>query len=409
MAKLNVNLSSDPTLEAMDQQILKKKEAEKQRNYLGASQIGNSCYRKLFYSFRGAEKILFNETCDETELDMEINRVKAAEDGHYQELAIIKNLRTIPGIEIFNDDGTVDENGNPNQIGFQMLLGHFRGHVDGVITGILQSPGTPHVLEIKCRLEKFINKLEKLIAEHGEKNALREWEEEYYAQAQIYMHEMKLTRHYLVASTPGGRRQISVRTEYNRKEAEAIIEKAKSIIFDNWILPERISDKREFYKCKWCEYQEICHDGAFPLVNCKTCRYSEPVQGGQRECGFNKEIIPEETLHVGCKYHVYNPALIQAKLIEHLEEGCLYRIESKNINFANVFLTGIPPLDKKIDAMYTSIELREKIKTVDNINPQISDNVKAAFAGTECEDTKAEKKMWTDGMSKKIDPRLKGI
>jgi len=393
MAKLNV-VEYDRTLAEVDKALEQKKNSESPRHYLGMSQIGEECMRKLFYSFRNAE-----------ERSWEAQGVRNIEDGHLQEDVMAERLRMVPGIELITHD---PENEN-EQIGFSLLLDHFRGHCDGAILGIVESPGTWHCWEHKSVGETSFNQLKKIREEKGEKNALREWNIIYYAQAQIYMHEMRLTRHFLTVSLPGGRDYISIRTEYNRKEAEAIIEKAKSIIFDNWILPERISDKREFYKCKWCEYQEICHDGAFPLVNCKTCRYSEPVQGGQRECGFSKDIISEEILHAGCKYHVYNPALVQAKLIEHLEEGCLYRIESKNINFANVFLTGIPPLDKKIDAMYTSAELREKIKTVDNINPQISDNVKAAFAGTECEDTKAEKKMWNDGLSKKIDPRLKGI
>lgn len=216
---------------------------------------------------------------------------------------------------------------------------------------------------------------------------------------------MKLTRHYLTVSTPGGRNYLSIRTEYNRKEAEFIIEKAKGIIFDNWVLPQKMSDSRENYKCKWCEYQELCHDGVFPLVHCKTCRYSEPVENGERRCNYNEEIISEDILHVGCNYHIYNPALVPAKLVEHIEEGCIYKIESKNITFANVFLTGIPPLDKKLDAMYTSIELREKVKRIDLLQPQLSDNVKAEFTGTECEDMKAEKKMWEG--ANKIDPRLK--
>jgi len=403
MAKIDYNVFSDPTLDAMDQKILERKGREKPRNYLGASQIGHPCHRKLFYSFRNAEKIIFDETVDEDDTGREVNRIKAAEDGHYQELAIIENLRSIPGIEIFNDDGTVDDEGKPNQIGFQMLLGHFRGHLDGVITGLLQSPGTPHVLEIKCRLEKYINKLEKLRQEHGEKEALRHWEDEYYAQAIILMHAFELLRHYLVASTPGGRRQISVRTEYNRKEAEAIIEKAKSIIFDNWVLPPRISDKREFFTCKWCEFQEVCHDGRFPLVNCKTCRYSEPVDGGERKCGLKDNIIPKDVLHVGCNDHLYNPVLIDAELIEHQDESVIYKTK-KGLIFANTSLTGFPDIKtKKIDAMHISKDLREKIKFVSAITSETPKS-KEILEGEEILDGQ---KLWNE--AKKIDPRLKGI
>jgi hypothetical protein len=368
MAKINVDLTADPTLEAMDDVILAEKQKEKPRQYLGASQIGEPCRRKLFYSFRYAEKkIVTRKNSDPDEYWQELNRIKAAEDGHYTELVIINNLRKIEGIEIHNDDGTVDGEGKQNQIGFKMLLDHFRGHVDFVVLGLKQAPKTWHVGEVKCKLEKFFNALEKLKQKNGEKNALEEWSEEYYGQAIILMHALQMERHYLVCSTPGGRAQISVRTDYSKQKAENLIAKAQSIIFDNWDLPARLSEKREFFKCGWCEYKELCFDGKFPLVHCKTCRYMEPVKDGQFHCYKHENLIDDEILFSGCDFHVYNPALIHAELIEHQDDGCLYKYNG--LTFGNFFLTGLPELKGECHSIFTSAMLRNDVQFLSKIAP----------------------------------------
>lgn len=368
MAKLEFNVNSDPTLDAMDDIILAEKKKEKKRKYLGASQIGHPCWRKLFYSFRYADEKEISRASDVDDYWRELNRIKAAEDGHYQELLIIENLRKIPGIELYNDDGTVDENGKPNQIGFSMLLGHFKGHADGVILSILQAPKTWHVFEVKCKLEKFFNQLEKLKAEKGEKEALAEWSEEYFGQAMILMHALQMERHYLVCGLPGGRKHTSVRTNYNKKIAEAIIEKARVIIFDNWNLPARLSNKREYFQCGFCEYKELCHDQKFALVHCKTCRYMEPVKDGQFHCHKKETLITDELLFQGCDDHIYNPALIQAELIEHQDNGCLYNVG--NYKFANVPATEWPELKGELDGIYTSQQLRNEIQFISNLKSQ---------------------------------------
>jgi len=388
MAKLDHKLF-DITLAEVDKALEQKKNSEAPRHYLGMSQIGDECHRKLFYSFRNAEKRAWAA-----------QGVRNIEDGHVQEDIMAARLRMVPGIELITSDPDDPE----KQIGFSLLLDHFRGHCDGAALGLLESPETFHTWEHKSVNETSFEKLKKIRAEKGEKNALREWNGTYYAQAQIYMHEMKLTRHFLTVSTPGGRDYLSIRTEYNRKEAEAIIEKAWSIIFDNWIIPPRISDKREAFACKWCEFQEVCHDGRFPLVNCKTCRYSEPVDGGVRKCTLKENIIPEDVLHVGCDDHLYNPALVDAELVEHQGESVIYKTK-KGIVFANTSLTGIPDIKtKKLDAIHTSTALREDIKFVTAIVKDDRTGAQNPFDGEEVQDGD---KQWK--AAKKLDPRLKGI
>lgn len=371
MAELNHSVYSDPTLDAMNKAMELKQKLDKPRNYLGASEIGHDCERYLFYSFRNACK-----------RNISAKGLKAIQDGYDQEAKTIERLRALPFIELINED----EEGN--QIGFETLLGHYKGHCDGMIHGLLQAPKTWHVFEHKSVNEKKFNDLKKTIEEKGEKEALYNWDMMYYAQAQSYMHEFQLERHYTVVSTPGGRDHISCRTEYKRAYAERILEKTKNIIFENWTIPAKISDKREFFKCQWCHMKGICHDGDFPDVHCKTCRYREAIDGGKNKCLATDTIIEETLLNVGCPSHIYNPALISgAKLLEHQDDGCIYQVEGKDYVFANTNLTGFPDVKGKIDGIFTSKQLREDVKNIHDITNQMLN----AFKGTMIEPEKAEK------------------
>ena len=361
MAKLNHSVYSDPTLEAMNKAMELKQQLEKPRNYLGASEIGADCERYLFYSFRNASKRI-----------IPAKGIKAIEDGYLQEDVTIARLRALPFIELVNTDGTFDKDDKPNQIGFEMLLGHFKGHCDGMIKGLLQAPKTWHVFEHKANDKKF-NELKKNIGIHGEKEALYNTDQVYYAQAQIYMHAFEVERHYLVACLPGGRDHVSCRTEYKRAYAERMIEKAKNIIFENWTIPAKISDKREFFKCSWCDMKGICHDGDFPDVHCKTCRYRECIDGGKSLCLNTETVIEDSLLNVGCKNHIFNPALMPGcTLVEHQSDSCLYHIPDKDFYFSNTNIGGFPDVKDKLDAVYTSQDLKNQIKNINNLGEVVS-------------------------------------
>lgn len=361
---------NDRTLLEVDKALEAKQALEKTRNYLGMSQIGEPCWRKLFYSFRNAEKRIITAA-----------GIKVIEDGFTQEKIMAERLRMLPYIELHTED-------EGEQIGFQLLSGHFCGHVDGVIKGLREAPQTWHVWEHKSVNEKKFNDLEKLRSEKGEKNALAEWDEVYFAQAQIYMKELKFERHFLTVTTPGGRQYISIRTEFNPAIADDIIMKAKVIIFENDDIPNMQSEKREYYKCKWCEFQGICHDSDVPLINCKTCRYSNPVENGKRQCLKKDIILDDNLLNIDtCQDHIFNPALMPAELLAEHGDGNVYKTKTGFI-FSNTVLTGMPDSKHDIQGIYTSIDLREKIKCLTDLTPPTA-AIQKTFSGSF-----EEKKAW---------------
>jgi CRISPR/Cas system-associated exonuclease Cas4 (RecB family) len=122
----------------------------------------------------------------------------------------------------------------------------------------VQAPKTPHVLEVKACGQKKFDEFVKLRHGYGEKMCLEQWNEGYYAQAQLYMHYFRLDRHYLVCALAGGRDMAACRTEYNPEYAERLIDKVDRIL-QATSEPARVSEKPDYYICRWCPFKEICH------------------------------------------------------------------------------------------------------------------------------------------------------
>lgn len=316
MARIPKEAFGDPTLQAVGEQIEKSGNAEPARPYLGASAIGGPCERKLWYSFRWA----FREWFDETSL-------RRFDDGHRGEDIMAARLRAVDGIELHTSDP---------RTGGQFLItafgSHFQGHMDGAIHGLYQAPKTWHVWEHKCTNEKKQGELEKLKIEKGEKHALESWDVTYHGQAQIYMKLSGMKRHYLTCSSPGERSTISCRTDYVAKHGKELLEKAGRIIGAPEP-PPKLSNKPEYYLCgpKWCSFRGICHEGALPAVNCRTCMHSTPIgtdssaspnpaAGGRWSCALAADAdIPLDVQRTGCPSHLYIPTLLPFKCVDASE------------------------------------------------------------------------------------------
>jgi hypothetical protein len=301
MADISDYLDNEMTLNKMSE-ILVIESIKKKRNYLGMSEIGEDCWRMLWYRFRN---VLTEH--------LTLKSILAIEDGYKQEDIMADRLRKVPGVvlETINPD-------TGDQFAFKLFGGHFRGHCDGRIKGILEAPKTPHVWENKAvKLEKF-KKLKDLILTVGEKSALEKWDSTYFAQAQIYMDSEKFTRHYLTVEAPGGRDYTSCRTEYNGRVALALKAKAEAIIKADRP-PQRLSENRTFYKCGWCRMKEICFDNKVPDVNCRTCAFSEPVLNDKTNEG-TWHCFKKSTNFIGsgvtCDEHLFLNTLVPFKTID---------------------------------------------------------------------------------------------
>lgn len=311
----------DPTLTAIDSAMESLQDISP-RPYIGMSSIGDPCSRKLWYRFRFA-----------LENKHDAATIKRFEDGHAGEALQATRLRMVAGIELKT------ENEVGEQFGFSLLGGHLRGHMDGAVLGLLQSPKTWHVWEHKQVGEKKFEQLKKLKESKGEKEALKAWDEIYYGQAITYMAASGMTRHYLTCSTPGGRDTISVRTNFDRAHADRLFARAQMIIDAN-TPPEGISRNPSWYLCKWCEFSKICHGEEMPQRTCRTCAHITPVQDAKWVCERYNHTLPVAEQKEGCKDHLYIPALLH--WARPVDSGDNF-VEYHHKNGVDIFVDGIKP------------------------------------------------------------------
>ena len=295
----------DPTLQAIDAAMVRRS-AEDARPYLGASSIGQPCSRRLWYVFRWA--------CVE---QFDAATLYRFEDGHRTEDLLAARLRMVPGVQLH----TLDPRSG-KQFAVEECAGHFRGHLDGAVLGLLQAPKTWSVWEAKAVGDDKLAKLRKAKAEHGEKAALAAWDGIYYAQAIIYMHLTGMTRHYLTASSPGGRVTESVRTNEDKAEAARLIDKARRIV-ESPTPPAGISDDPAFYQCKFCPAANVCHRSEGVQVNCRTCVHATPEMdgNGRWSCARHRKDVSTDEQRKGCAEHRLIPDLMPWAKVVSADEG----------------------------------------------------------------------------------------
>jgi len=310
----------DQTLMRMND-ALEQQYVSEQRGYIGASSIGAACDRRIWNQFHWVDSE-----------KMSARSLKAIADGHHSEGVMADRLRLVDGISLH----THQENGE--QFGFED--GHIRGHLDGIIFGLEHSQ-EGHVWEHKCvNVEKF-EKLIKLKVK-DETLALLEWDEIYFAQAQLYMHYFNIKWHYLTVCTPGSRNETACFTAYNPDAANHYIERANKIISADKP-PPRISESASWFQCKWCPFTDNCHGEKPPAMNCRTCVHSTSTQHGTWVCELHHKELDKEVQKSGCKDHLHNPGLMPGTQTDAGDGWIEYKLNNgTTIRNQNAEVTTLP-------------------------------------------------------------------
>lgn len=324
----------DPTLDAVDAAI-EAKQDKSTRPYLGMSAIGGECARALWYTFRFC-----------TTPHFEASTLKLFEDGHRGEDLQAERLRLVDGVQLLTVDDVTGR-----QFAMVDHGGHFRGHMDGAIHGLLQAQKTWHVWEHKQVSEDKFAKLLKLKSMHDEKEVFAKWDTTYYGQGQLYMNYTGMKRHYLTVSTPGGRKTTSVRTEYNSVDAMKLVARAESIIF-SVEPPPRLSNDPTWYACKpygkLCVHHDVCHGTRVPNLSCRTCCHATPERDGDGmwSCSKHKSHIPIAVQRAGCGEHLPLPFLLSfGETIDAGNDWILFKDKRNESYFAVVAESALPPAD----------------------------------------------------------------
>ena len=227
------------------------------RRHLGASLIGGECPRELWYSFRWFKRHKF---------DARILRL--FNRGHLEEPRMVAMLLTI-GCQVwqYDDDG--------NQYRIIGHNGHYGGSLDAVVLGIPDWPDTPLLGEFKTHNDKSFQNMVR--------DGVRESKFKHFVQMQQYMGATGLAGGIYMAVNKNDDDLYAEIIPFDSTVYARFHHRAGAIIAER-LPPPRIGDSPGWYLCRFCTYNSICYDSETPERNCRTCRWSEPVEGGRWRC-----------------------------------------------------------------------------------------------------------------------------
>lgn len=225
------------TQKLVDEAIYKRSQNAPSRNYLGGSSLGKECEALIWYNYK------FPIKTDDP------RKQRIFDVGHALEPVVVGWLKEA-GFTVYD----LDENGKQ----FEVVDGEMQFHIDGVITGLPESP-KPHLLEVKTAKDDRFKKYKK--------EGVEKADSEYYGQIQTYMLKFKLERCLFVMLNKDTQELYFERINLNKMEATFLVERGREIA-GKTERPIRAYPNKEFYKCAWCGYRDRCWiDGASPNDN----------------------------------------------------------------------------------------------------------------------------------------------
>lgn len=264
---------------------------------ISVSTLAEECERKLFYDFRWASP---HEAIPGRTL-------RIFETGNIEEERWVENLRMI-GCEV------VDREANGKQIMVEACGGHVRGYLDSEILGLPEAPKTIHVGEIKSHNLKSFTALKK--------DGVRKSKPLHYCQLQTYMYRRNRERGIYLAVCKDNDELYAERVELDAVYVMRMLARAQRII-DADAPPSKLHEDpnhKMAFACGWCKHKGVCHEHDMPRVNCRTCLYSSPEEGGSWSCArFNKPLSNDEQ-QAGCPAHLTLPGLVPGRQIDASEE-----------------------------------------------------------------------------------------
>jgi hypothetical protein len=151
-----------------------------------------------------------------------------------------------------------------------------------------------------------------------QKSGVKKAKPEHYAQMQIYMKwsidqfgEDGCRRALYFVVNKDNDDIYTERLEYNKQEAQALVDKAMAVI----TAPEPpvgVSTDPTWFECKFCDYQAICHGTDVPIPTCRSCVHATPELGGNAvwSCASHSTVLSEKMQRKGCNDHRFIPILL---------------------------------------------------------------------------------------------------
>lgn len=291
----------DPIAKLFDDHALMKHEESlkgRRRGYLGMSSLGGKCELREYYNYRWVDQPKFGP-----------RTLRKFMDGHEAEPRVFERMREM-GIKVWD----LDDNGNQVVCAPHGFGGHLRGHLDAVARGLPNFHADENVLvDIKIsEIEKFKKAVQLINENHP--NPLKAWNQDYYGQANLYMHSHDLSYAVYCVFSPGLLDCITLTCKRDLDYCHELHNKAKKIIMCNDIKDlQRVSEDKTIIDCVLCSYNKVCYKKKMPDINCRTCIHAEPDMSreeGKWICKFHKKDLDNfEPCDEG---HLYHPTFLDS-------------------------------------------------------------------------------------------------
>lgn len=231
------------------------------RHHLGASILGHSCERYLFFTFRWVKLPDFSS-----------RTLRIFERGHQEEDRMIALLRDI-GMVI----ETVDPDTN-EQIRAKGLPAHIGGSMDGVLHVPANHVGTyGTIMPLECKTHNknsfgktFGKDLHVSYAQH-------------YTQGNIYATAMG-SSHFMYIGLNKDNDSLDIQfPTVDTISANIYINRGRNVIHTDSVT--RLAKTEEKWRCKMCDFKELCYSSK-PATsrNCRSCKFYSPIEDGTWLC-----------------------------------------------------------------------------------------------------------------------------
>ncbi|AQQ02415.1 hypothetical protein B0E33_01420 [Roseibium algicola] len=285
-----------PTIDAI-YQVYEQREAEREgeRDFIGIYDIGHVCRRRPWYAFRWAHE-------PERKTGERLREFRLIQLHRKQVIADLKAL----GLDV--TDVTYDG----FYLKFDLVGDHVRTENLITATGVIEAPKARHVVEIHSLRSKDY----KTVISKG----LKEGKPDRYVKLQLSMHGAAIDRGLYVAEERETGQIHIERVHYDPVFSGERMAQAENIVRNNHAPPKLHEDPmhKMAFKCGSCPAYGVCHGGAWPRTNCRTCLHSTPSMDGDGgwHCGRHGHFLTTEDQKTGCPNHLFIPDLVPGKQID---------------------------------------------------------------------------------------------
>lgn len=242
------------------------------RHHLGASSIGEECWRKLWYQFRWVK------------LHQAEGRMRRLWNRGHREEEVFERFLMWAGFSSRSINPETDE-----QYYFSKVDGHFGGSIDGILL-IRWAENFRIIAEYKTFANKYFIELKE--------KKVKLAQPKYFAQMCSYGAAFKVeyALFYAVNKDTDEWHREFVKLDW--QYADQLERKAEHIIYSS-TPPDRISNQASYWKCKMCIFNGICHFNEPVEKNCRSCVFASPGEKAEWNCEKYGQ-IPRDFLKVGC-------------------------------------------------------------------------------------------------------------